>query len=89
MKFQRLKFWLILGALACAASACTTPADPARHGASVCIALPGAAALTEALVRHGVWAWNGRGRIRFSFHGYNGMQDVDRIMQALTTEWRG
>ncbi|WP_043364739.1 aminotransferase class V-fold PLP-dependent enzyme [Belnapia sp. F-4-1] len=66
----------------------TTPRDPARHGASVCIASPGAAALTEALVQRGVWAWNGRGRIRFSFHGYNSMADVDRIMEALLTEWR-
>jgi selenocysteine lyase/cysteine desulfurase len=65
----------------------TTPRDPARHGASVCIACPGAAALTEALVRRGVWAWNGRGRIRFSFHGYNSMADVDRIMEALRAEW--
>lgn len=65
----------------------TTPRDPVRHGASVCIACPGAAALTEALVRRGVWAWNGRGRIRFSFHGYNSMADVDRIMEALRAEW--
>ncbi|TCZ66019.1 aminotransferase class V-fold PLP-dependent enzyme [Roseicella aquatilis] len=67
----------------------TTPADPARHGASICIAHPRAAALTEALARHGVWAWNGRGRIRFSVHGYNGMGDVDRIMAALRAEWPG
>jgi cysteine desulfurase/selenocysteine lyase len=74
--------------LAEAGIASTTPTDTARHGASVCIALPGAAALTEALVRHGVWAWNGRGRIRFSFHGYNSMTDVDRIMVALRAEWQ-
>jgi cysteine desulfurase / selenocysteine lyase len=67
----------------------TTPADPARHGASICIAHPQAAALTEALARRGVWAWNGRGRIRFSFHGYNGGADVDRIMEALRAEWPG
>ncbi|SDB66975.1 aminotransferase class V-fold PLP-dependent enzyme [Belnapia rosea] len=66
----------------------TTPREPSRHGASVCIACPGAAALTEALVQRGVWAWNGRGRIRFSFHGYNSLADVDRIMAALRAEWR-
>jgi cysteine desulfurase / selenocysteine lyase len=67
----------------------TTPEDPARHGASVCIATPEAAALTRALHARGVWAWNGRGRIRFSFHGFNHLGDVDRIMAALEAEWRG
>ena len=79
----------LLARLAAAGILSTTPAEPARHGASVCIATPGAAALTEALVRRGVWAWNGRGRIRFSFHGYNAMSDVDRIMEALAEEWQG
>lgn len=67
----------------------TTPADPARHGASVCIAHADAAGLTDALKRRGVWAWNGRGRVRCSFHGYNGDADVARILAALRAEWRG
>lgn len=74
----------LLDRLAHAGIAATTPADPARHGASVCIAHPRAAALCAALQERGVWAWNGRGRIRFSFHGYNGMADVERIMGALS-----
>ena len=73
----------LLARLAAAGIATTTPADPARHGASVCIAHPRASAICEALHEHGVWAWNGRGRVRFSFHGYNGMDDVERIMRAL------
>ncbi|MBL6454832.1 aminotransferase class V-fold PLP-dependent enzyme [Belnapia sp. T6] len=77
----------LLARLEAAGIPSTTPRDPARHGASVCVACPGAAALTEALVQRGVWAWNGRGRIRFSFHGYNAMADVDRIMDALLAEW--
>jgi selenocysteine lyase/cysteine desulfurase len=67
----------------------TTPEDPARHGASVCIAHPRAAALAEALQSRGVWAWNGRGRVRFSFHGYNAMDDVTRIDGALGESWQG
>jgi cysteine desulfurase/selenocysteine lyase len=66
----------------------TTPEDPARHGASVCIATPEAAGLARVLQERGVWAWNGRGRVRFSFHGYNGMADVERIMAALRATWR-
>ena len=73
----------LLARLAAAGIATTTPADPTRHGASVCIARPDAAALCRALHERGVWAWNGRGRVRFSFHGYNGMEDVERIMRAL------
>lgn len=60
-----------------------TPSDPARHGASVCIASPRAQLIVEALYRHGVYAWNGHGRIRFSFHGYNTMTDVERTIAAL------
>lgn len=65
-----------------------TPADPARHGASVCVASPHAQAMVDTLADHGVWAWNGHGRIRFSFHGYNDMRDVDRIATAMQSVWR-
>ncbi len=78
----------LLGRLAEAGIASTTPSDPARHGASVCIASPRAAAVVEGMHRRGVHAWNGRGRIRFSFHGYNALPEIDRIMDALLAEWR-
>lgn len=61
----------------------TTPEDPARRGGNVCIGHPRAQEIVDALAARGVWAWNGRGRIRFSFHGYNGGNDVDRIVAAL------
>lgn len=79
----------LLRRLAALGIASTTPADPARHGASVCVAHKQAAAITEALAERGVWAWNGRGRVRFSFHGYNGAEDVDRIGAALKQVWPG
>ena len=60
----------------------TTPRDPARHGASVCIASPRAQAIVDDLANRGVWAWNGHGRVRFSFHGYNATMDIDRIVTA-------
>jgi cysteine desulfurase/selenocysteine lyase len=62
-----------------------TPADTARHGASVCIASPQARAIVDTLYRQGVYAWNGQGRVRVSFHGYNTMGDVDRTVAALRT----
>jgi len=64
-----------------------TPRDPAAHGASVCIATPEADAIVAAMAEKDVLAWGGRGRIRFSFHGYNGMEDVERIMAALVPAW--
>jgi len=64
-----------------------TPADPARHGASVCVASPRAQAIAERIARRGVLAWNGQGRIRFSFHGYNSRHDVDQAIEALNAEW--
>jgi len=63
--------------------ATTTPADPARHGASVCIASIRAQAIVDAMYTQGVYAWNGHGRIRISFHGYNSMSDVERTIEAL------
>jgi cysteine desulfurase/selenocysteine lyase len=60
-----------------------TPADPARHGASVCIASPRASAVVDAMYAQGVYAWNGQGRVRISFHGYNTMADVERAAAAL------
>jgi hypothetical protein len=40
------------------------------------------------MARRGVLAWNGRGRIRLSFNGYNGSDDMDRAADALIAEWR-
>lgn len=60
-----------------------TPADPALHGASVCIASDRAAAIVDALYEQGIYTWNGQGRIRISFHGYNSLSDVERVAAAL------
>jgi cysteine desulfurase / selenocysteine lyase len=64
-----------------------TPADPARHGASVCVPSTRARAIVDAMALHDVLAWNGQGRVRFSFHGYNSRQDVDRAIDALRAAW--
>ncbi len=60
-----------------------TPADPARHGASVCIPSPRAREVVDALHAQGVYAWNGQERVRISFHGYNSMADMERTAVAL------
>ncbi len=64
-----------------------TPADPARHGASVCVPSGQARAIVDALAEKGVLAWNGQGRVRFSFHGYNSIGDADRAIEALRAVW--
>lgn len=64
-----------------------TPADPARHGASVCVPSSRAQAIVDGMARNGVLAWNGQGRVRFSFHGYNSARDVDQAIDALRAEW--
>jgi cysteine desulfurase / selenocysteine lyase len=61
----------------------TTPADPARHGASVCIATPKAGEIADTLHQQGIFTWNGQGRVRVSFHGYNTLTDVERTAAAL------
>ncbi|WP_158744345.1 aminotransferase class V-fold PLP-dependent enzyme [Acidisphaera sp. L21] len=79
----------LLARLARQGIASTTPPNPAEHGASVCIEGPQAAEVVTRLQERGVFAWNGRGRIRFSFHGYNGTADVDAIEAGLQAVWRG
>lgn len=73
----------LLDALASSQVPVMTPTDPARHGASVCIASPRAQEIVDALYAQGVYAWNGHGRVRISFHGYNAMADVERTVGAL------
>jgi selenocysteine lyase/cysteine desulfurase len=64
-----------------------TPADPARHGASVCVPTTRSRDIVDAMAQIGVLAWSGAGRVRFSFHGYNSAPDVDRAINALRAEW--
>jgi cysteine desulfurase/selenocysteine lyase len=73
----------LLNELAASQIEAMTPADPARHGANVCIASPRAQAVADALYEQGVYTWNGQGRVRISFHGYNTMSDMERTVQAL------
>ena len=74
----------LLDRLDAAGIAASTPRETARHGANVCIPHPRAAAIVQAMAGRGVLAWNGRGRIRFSFHGYNDAAELDRIAATLT-----
>ena len=64
-----------------------TPEDPARHGASVCVPTPRSREIVDGLFARDVFAWPGQGRVRFSFHGYNGSHDVDRAVDALRDVW--
>lgn len=56
---------------------------PDFHGASVCLPHPEAAKAVKALEHEGVLTWNGRGRIRVSFHGYNDEMDLERAFEQL------
>lgn len=62
---------------------------PENHGASVCLPHPAAADAVRRLEAGGVLTWNGRGRIRVSFHGYNDTADVERAFAALRGVFAG
>lgn len=66
----------------------STPIEKARHGASVTIHCAGASDIVGEMSKAGVYAWNGLGRVRFSFHGYNCIKDVDRVMKIFPALWR-
>jgi cysteine desulfurase / selenocysteine lyase len=78
----------LLDRLAASQVGVMTPTDPMRHGASVCIASSRAQAVVDALHAQGIFAWNGHGRVRISFHGYNSMADADRTAEALISQIR-
>ncbi|KAL4901091.1 hypothetical protein BDW74DRAFT_88185 [Aspergillus multicolor] len=66
----------------------STPREKERHGASVTVHCNGAAEIVDEMREAGVYAWNGNGRVRFSFHGYNCQADVERIMEVFPGLWR-
>ena len=79
-----------------------TPRDLARRGSSVSLTMtepdhlrgeqgdlgdsPG---LIHRLQARSILAWGGQERLRVSFHGYNSLSDVDRLLAVLDEEWRG
>ncbi|KAJ5113586.1 PLP-dependent transferase [Penicillium angulare] len=65
----------------------STPATPDQHGASVTVPCERASEIVDEMAKMGVYAWNGQGRVRFSFHGYNCIKDVDRIMETFPKIW--
>ncbi|KAL4999848.1 pyridoxal phosphate-dependent transferase [Aspergillus recurvatus] len=66
----------------------STPWDKERHGGSVTVHCAGAAKIVDELRKAGIYAWNGNGRIRISFHGYNSLRDVERIMEVFPALWK-
>lgn len=69
--------------LSAAGIAPSTPRDPGRHGASICIDGDFGPDVVDGLHRRGVLIWGGRGRLRISFHGFNRRADVDRVSGEL------
>ena len=61
---------------------------PVAHGANVCLPHAASETMVAALGERGVMAWGGRGRVRFSFHGYNDAADVQAGLAALRAVWR-
>lgn len=66
----------------------TTPVAPAERGATICIETGSARAIVDELTHRGVLASHVRGRLRFGFHGYNDLSDVDRAASELHQIWR-
>jgi cysteine desulfurase/selenocysteine lyase len=72
--------------LSAAGIASSTPRDPDRHGASICIDGDFPQSLVDDLHRRGLYIWGGRGRLRVSFHGFNQRSELDTITRELVTK---
>ena len=57
--------------------------DGTMYGANIVFKSPCADEVVRALALRGVHAWSGDGRVRFSVHGYNSADDVERAAQAV------
>ena len=66
-----------------------TPRVRSRRGPSICFASREAQDLVCRLGDRSVVAFNGGGRVRVSFHGYNNSTDVSKAIGILGEEWRG
>jgi selenocysteine lyase/cysteine desulfurase len=66
----------------------STPREKWKHGANVTVHCKGATEIVDQMSAVGILAWNGYGRVRFSFHGHNYLKDVDRIMEVFPGLWR-
>ncbi|KAM7199777.1 pyridoxal phosphate-dependent transferase [Naviculisporaceae sp. PSN 640] len=73
----------LLEELECAGIVSSTPREKKRHGASVCIETGHADSIVADLAKVGIYASGGVGRIRFSFHGHNKLDDVKRLMDVF------
>jgi cysteine desulfurase/selenocysteine lyase len=60
-----------------------TPEPPERRAGNIVFADPDAERVVAELAGHGVLAWSGDGRIRFSLHAYNDASDVAAALDAL------
>jgi selenocysteine lyase/cysteine desulfurase len=63
-----------------------TPAEPARRGPLVVLRARDAAALARRLEGRGIIASARGPGLRVSFHGYNTVEDVDAVLDALERE---
>ncbi|KAL2818830.1 PLP-dependent transferase [Aspergillus granulosus] len=66
----------------------STPKEKSKHGANITVHCTGASEIVDRMSAVGILAWNGCGRVRFSFHGHNCMKDVDKIMEVFPALWR-
>lgn len=60
-----------------------TPREEGRRGPNVCFAWDDPAGLVRHMAEHAVLIWGDSGRVRVSFHVYNGSDDIERFLALL------
>lgn len=74
----------LIGELTAAGFGLLTPTDRARHGTNVSAKVEGdATAAADRLLKAGIRAWGGDGRVRFSVHGFLTADDIEAAASGL------
>lgn len=60
-----------------------TPRDEKKRGASISFVCPQGEKLAAALAEKSILCWGGDGRARFSIHGFNDEDDINRAVSTL------
>ncbi len=59
-----------------------SPLEPAHRSTNISVVAPEGEAVAARMLESGVRVWGGDGRVRFSVHAFNSIEDIDAALEA-------